>query len=93
MKDQLFRFSINPDAVYTVINDEAVMMSEVDDELYGVNNVGTEILKHLESQAMSVQSISDYLTTQFVVDKNQAVIDTQVFLQSLLAENLIVQVE
>ena len=86
-------FSLHPDIAYTLIDDEAVVMGIVDDELYSMNDVATEILKCLaSSQTLSVQSMTAYLSKHFEVDNTECMTDTTTFLQSMLTENLIVQV-
>lgn len=83
-------FSINPDASYTLIDDEAVLMGDADDTLYAINDVGTEILKHLEKQPMSVLSLANCISEQFDVDKNQCTLDVTSFIESLLSHHFIV---
>lgn len=87
-------FSINKEVVYTKIDDEAILMgpSIEDEELYGANSVGTEIWKLLESQPMSVQMVSDYLLREFEVEETQSKVDARLYLESLLAEKLIIKV-
>lgn len=85
-------FSLHPDITYTLIDDEAVVMGIMDDALYGMNNVATEILKRLESnQIISLQTLTAYLSQHFLVDSAECMKDTKAFLQSMLAKNLIIQ--
>lgn len=87
-------FSIHPDVVYTLIDDEAVIMGIMDDKLYGMNHVGTEILKYLESnKTASVQSLAHYLSGQFEIKSTECMVDVQTFIQSMLSENLIIKVD
>ena len=87
------RFALNPDVEYTLIDDEAVLMGVEDDSLFGLNSVGTEILKKLQEQPLSVESISQYLLAIFDVDEIQCMTDIKSFIESLFSANLIVQVE
>jgi hypothetical protein len=85
-------FSIHPDIAYTLIDDEAVIMRAVDDAVFGMNHVGTELFKCLESNAMSAHALADHLYKQFEVDQAQSLRDAKEFLQSMLFNNLIVPV-
>jgi hypothetical protein len=89
--DKTACFSMNPEVQYTVIDDEAVLMGAHNEKLYGLNEVATEILKQLELRPLSIQEISDYLLDQFEVNKAQSIEDTQKFIESLLAQNLIIR--
>ena len=86
------RFALNPGVEYTLIDDEAVLMGVEDASLFGLNAVGTEIVKKLQEQPLSVESISHHLLTHFEIDEAQCVADTKSFVESLFSANLIVQV-
>jgi predicted metalloprotease len=85
-------FSIHPNVIYTFIDDEVVLMDETEGTLYGLNAVGTEILKCLVSQPMSIQDVRDRMLEQFEVEKVQISVDIKDFFESLLAKNFIYQI-
>jgi hypothetical protein len=82
-------FTINNDVAYTYIDDETVVMNHLDDQLYGINNVGTVILKQLETQPMSINMLVNYITENFDVNQTQSTDDTKCFLESLLQQQLV----
>lgn len=84
-------FSINPHTVYTFIDNESVLMGTDNETLYGLNEVGTEILKQLESHSLSLQAIQDYLLKNFDVTEAQCMADTLTFVHVLLEKQLIIQ--
>ncbi len=86
-------FSINPEVMHTPVGDESVLMAIESEALYGVNGVGTQILKQLELQPMSLQAMSDFLLRCYDVDAEQGQADIECFFKSLLAEKLIIAVE
>ena len=45
-------YALNPDVIFTYIDDEAVLMKSDGDEMYGVNPIGAEIWKKLEQGPM-----------------------------------------
>lgn len=84
-------FSINSSIECTFIDDEAVLMGEGDDTLFGLNAVGTEIFKQLQAQPLSLESIVKYLLQLYDVDESQCVADTTIFIESLFARGLIIK--
>ncbi|MDP1574987.1 MAG: PqqD family protein [Coxiellaceae bacterium] len=84
-------FSINPNIVYTFIDNEVVLMDEKDEVLYGMNEVATAILKCLISQPTSIQDASNYILEQFEIEEPQISLDIKNFFESLLAKNFICQ--
>lgn len=83
-------FSINPKTAYTYIDDEAVLMGMADETLYGLNAVATEILKHIESRALSLEDITCFLTTNYEIDEACGMEDAKLFIQDMLDKQLIV---
>ena len=82
-------FSVQPDVLYTMIDDEAVLMRGQDNTLYGVNAVATDIWQQLSTQPMTLQMLSAYLLEHFDVEANECFNDTTALLETLLEEKLI----
>lgn len=89
--DMTTLFSLHPEIVYTLIDDEAVVMKSNNEQLFGTNQVATQLLKQLEIQPMSVEMMSNYLLAHFDVDEAQCLADTQRFTQALLDENMVIK--
>jgi hypothetical protein len=83
-------FAINPNIMQTPIGEETVLMNPEHETLYGVNHVGSEILKQLTSEPKSLQTIHEYLFQYYDVNKEQGQADIDDFLKSLLSEKLII---
>ncbi len=82
-------FGAQSDVLYTLIDDEAVLMREADNTLFGVNSVATEIWKQLSEQPMNIRMLVDYLLKHFEIDEESCRNDTQKLLTDLLKEKLI----
>lgn len=82
-------YTINPNADYFLINNEAVVMGKADENLFRMNNVGAEILQLLESKPMTTQMICDYLLQEFDIDETPCMEATKDFIRILLEQNLI----
>jgi hypothetical protein len=82
-------FSIQPDVLYTMIDDEAVLMRGQDNTLYGVNPVATEIWQQLNKKPMTLQMLGAHLIEHFDVKLEECIKDTAALLEKLLDENLI----
>lgn len=82
-------FSVQPDVLYTMIDDEAVLMRGEDNTLYGVNPVATEIWQQLNVKPMTLQMIINHLLEHFDVEKETCTRDTTTLLEQLLKEKLI----
>lgn len=85
-------FTINPDVVYTFIDHEAIMISSIDEELFGLNETATEVLKQLESAPSSIKNLSDYILENYVINEEQCTVDITNLIESLLAKGLIMRV-
>jgi hypothetical protein len=84
-------FILNPDIAYTIVDDETVVLGMEDNMLLGINPVGTELFKQWALKPMSIESINQYLLTQFEVDAQQALQDTKHFVNELLEKQLIIE--
>lgn len=82
-------FSTQADVLYTLIDDEAVLMRGEDNSLFGVNSVATEIWKQLSEQPMTIVMLITHLLQHFEVDAEACKKDTEKLLQDLLKEKLI----
>lgn len=89
---QTQRYTINPEALYTFIDNESVIMSAINEKMYGLNEVATELLKQMESTALSIDELSEYLVSHYEVSKEQCRSDIAHIIQSLLSDQLIVTV-
>ena len=89
---QAQRYTINPEALYTFIDNESVIMSAIDEKMFGLNEVATELLKKMESAALSIEELSDYLVSQYEVSQQQCRADIQSLIESLLTQQLIIRV-
>lgn len=83
------QFKINPDVVYTCIDDEAVIMGIQNDELYGANALATKIWQLLESKAMTIPMITRYVLERYDVEEAKCLADINTLLDKLLEDKLI----
>lgn len=85
-------FTINPDAVYTFIDHEAIMISSRNEEPFSLNETAAEILKQLEFAPASIKHLSEYILAHYDIDEVQCMIDVKDLITSLLAKQLIIRV-
>tara|TARA_Y100000588_G_C13392305_1_gene559593 strand:- start:205 stop:480 length:276 start_codon:yes stop_codon:yes gene_type:complete len=78
------RYQLNPEVMFTYLDDEAVLMKPHSHELYGLSPVGAELWKLLEQQALSQEALTKALFNVFAVDKQTLYRDVTAFLEQLL---------
>lgn len=86
------RYIQNKKIIQSRIGEEVVMM-DIDSGFYfGMNGVGTVIWQHL-STAITLEELTSNLMNEFKVDKQTCEADTIDFLEKLLENNIIREVE
>lgn len=85
-------FKIHPDAVYTFIDHEAIIISNIDEGLFGLNEIASELLKQLEHSPSSIKTLSKYLLEYYDVNEEQCLSDVKKLIESLLEKHLIIQI-
>lgn len=81
-------FSVHPDIVYTLIDNEAVFINP-QEQLLSANVIATEIWQLLETQPRSIQSLREYIVQHFDVDASQCTSDLNLFFSDLLEKKLV----
>lgn len=87
--NQTERFAINPDAVYTFVDNETVIMSSIDDKMFGLNEIATDLLKQMESNSSSIEELTQYIINNYDVDEEQCRADLDSFIEFLVANQLV----
>ncbi|MCX7117508.1 MAG: PqqD family protein [Legionellales bacterium] len=80
---------LNPDIVYTVIDDDTVIMRPQDDYVFGANAIATDIWRLLASQTMSILTITTYILEHYEVEETRCFTDIKAFIGSLIEENFV----
>lgn len=85
-------FRLNPDVIYTLIDDEAMIMSPTGDDLYSANPMAAKILQFLEAKPMSISAIAQRILEDYAVEEAECVADIQEMLAILHSEGLITNI-
>lgn len=85
-------YTINPDIVYTLIDDEAVIMDIENDQLYAANMVATELLQLLEKTTLTIPMMQTYLTEQFEVGAAECLSDIELLMEAFLEKKFVMTV-
>jgi hypothetical protein len=81
-------FQRNPDQIYSVIDDEIVMLSITKGEYYNLNKVGTDIWNLLH-KPLSFTNLVETLSSYYEVDKTTCKEETRLFIEELLNKGII----
>lgn len=82
-------FSINEDAVYTLVDDEVVMMSPKNDEYFTLNKIGAEIWHLLEESPKTILALTDALQEKYQVESAQVQQDIDAFTKEMLEQGFL----
>lgn len=88
--NQIERFTINPEIMYTFIDKETIIISTIDDKMFGLNELATELLKQMEDSAVSIKDLVNYVLNHYEVSEEQCHMDVTTIMESLLADQLII---
>ena len=83
--DTQFKFN----AVYTLIDDEAVLLGESGEDLYGANPMAAKIVQMLEDKPMSISLISQHILEHYSVSASECLVDLQEMFTMLFHAKLI----
>ncbi len=78
----------NADMVHASMGDNTVIMSVINGEYYGINDVGSLIWEYLESN-LTVGQLIDKLVNHFGITREQCITDTEKFLALLIEKDMI----
>jgi hypothetical protein len=85
------RYRIREDVSFREVEDELLVISPQDDELYTFNGVGRMLWEHL-SAGKSVAEMALALVATYQIDAASAQVDAAAFVESLLAHGLIEEI-
>ncbi|MFA6303878.1 MAG: PqqD family protein [Legionella sp.] len=88
--NQTERFTINPEIMYTFIDQETIIISTIDDKMFGLNELATELLKQMEDSAVSIHDLVNYVLNHYEVSEEQCREDVTTIMESLVADQLII---
>lgn len=83
------KLTINPDVVYTQIDDDIVLMGPADGMYYSINAVGSEIWSLLQTNPMSLNALCTQIRTTYNVDEEQCHSDTAMFIDTMVEQKMI----
>jgi hypothetical protein len=82
--------SINPEVVYTHIENDLVMMDPNGGGFYSMNSVGTDLWNRLVEKPATLESIYYYLKERYEVSEEQLREDIEEFIQTMITQNMVV---
>ena len=85
-------FKLSPDVVYTLIDDEAVLMSFDGENLYGANPMAAKILQMLDEKPMTISLISQHILANYDIEETECLPDVQEMIAMLFSQGLITKV-
>ena len=89
MEDLNTYYKLNPDVIFTYLDDEAVLMKPDGHEMYGLSAAGAEIWKELEQKPMTKDELISKLSNSYAVEDSELTFDVNHFIDELLGERFI----
>lgn len=90
--DKYTKISRNPEQLFSIIDEEVVMLSVANGEYYNLNSVGSYIWKKLEIP-LSIGDLVEDLCDSFDVEEQLCMKDTIDFLERMIEKNIIQTVD
>jgi hypothetical protein len=87
------KFMVNPDVVYTNIENDIVMMLPEDGSYYSINEIGTEIWNLLSAKPSSLEALCRYVQEHYEVTEEQSIVDISTFLNTMLEQKIVIRQE
>jgi hypothetical protein len=81
---------VNPEVIYTEVEDEIVMMAPEDGTYHGLNAVGAVLFRLVEDKAMCLNEMASYLKTQYALAHDAAMTDAKAFVDAMLSNNFFI---
>lgn len=78
----------NPDQLFSVIDDEVVMLDIRDEEYLNLNSQASHIWQFLENPC-SFGELTDYLCSAYQVEEEMCIRDSLEFIMALVEKNMI----
>ena len=89
MEDLSKPFALNPDVIFTYLDDEAVLMKPDGHKMYGLSPIGTKTWKILEQKSATEDELMVKLCNTYAVEQKELIEDLKAFLNNLLREQFI----
>ena len=86
-------FTIHPDSVCTIIDNESVLMPPTEEILYGANPIATNIWQKLTQKPMNINMLSEEILNEYDVSEAQCRADLHSLIQAGLDGNLLLMCE
>lgn len=83
--------SINPEVVYTHIENDLVIMDPNDGDFYSINSVGTDLWNRLAEKPATLESLCHYILERYEVSEAQLREDIEKFLQTMITQKMILK--
>jgi hypothetical protein len=78
----------NPDVIFTIVDDEAILLEQTTGKYYSLNQVGTRIWVLLEEYGQ-LEKIQELLLAEFEVEEEQLKEDLERLVSKLLENGLL----
>ena len=79
----------NPNAAFTQVNNELIIMSPDDHVYYRVNEVGAVIWSLLEKNQYTLNAIADHIQQHYSIEKERAVLGVTAFIETMLSKRIL----
>ncbi|MEO6391311.1 MAG: PqqD family protein [Pyrinomonadaceae bacterium] len=80
--------AVKPDTLINVISGESVLLNLSSDSYFGLDEVGTDMWRHLTAEA-SIEAAYEKLLAEYEVDAQQLRIDLAAFVEKLVDNKLV----
>lgn len=80
---------VNPDVVYTQIDEDIVMMGPEDGMYYAANPVGATIWNLLMSKPLSLKALYEYIEKNYDVDGTQYKVEVATFIDEMIEQKMV----
>lgn len=87
------KWNINSNVLYSLIENEAVLMSIEEGYYYALDPVGTSIWNILTKHPSTLKELATQLMEEYDVDKETCMKDVQDFIDDMASKKLIIPVE
>ena len=82
------RIRVSPDILFQELDDEAVLLNLVDDQYYGLDDIGTRMWQLLEAHG-EVETVISHLLAEYDVEEAVLRQDLAELIEQLTAANLV----
>jgi hypothetical protein len=82
------RITVKPDTLVNVISGESVLLNLSSDSYFGLDEIGTDMWRHLTAEA-TIQAAYEKLLAEYEVESNTLRDDLETFVEKLVENKLV----